>query len=278
MNILIGSWYPKMERSKFASYIFAGLEAGTVIGMLGSGWLCSSDFLGGWPSVFYIPGVLSIIWAAFWMICIKDHAEDHPWISEAELQYIKEGCPKTKNGLYSALPYLGGWIFSVAYGNIMDYFLNKGKISLVNVRKLSMAIGGYGPTLCLIAMCFVNCNTTFAIVDLFISCTINAAGYCGFVCSYTDLSPNFAGTLSGFSNTISGIAGFITPYIMGVLTEDNETLLAWGGVFLSSALVIVVTSSVYVFFVTTETQPWNDPKPEKEIKGWFCIFMLLILL
>ncbi|KAB7495011.1 Sialin [Armadillidium nasatum] len=24
MNILIGSWYPKMERSKFASYIFAG--------------------------------------------------------------------------------------------------------------------------------------------------------------------------------------------------------------------------------------------------------------
>ncbi|KAB7503789.1 putative transporter, partial [Armadillidium nasatum] len=75
------------------------LEAGTVIGMLGSGWLCSSDFLGGWPSVFYVSGVLSLIWVAFWMICIKDHAEDHPWISKAELQYIKEGCPKTKVGI-----------------------------------------------------------------------------------------------------------------------------------------------------------------------------------
>ncbi|RXG53131.1 putative transporter slc-17.2 [Armadillidium vulgare] len=99
MNILVGSWYPKMERSKFTSYIFAGLELGTVVGMLGSGWLCSTDFLGGWPSVFYVSGVLSLIWVVIWMICIKDHAEDHPWISKAELQYIKEGCPKTKVGI-----------------------------------------------------------------------------------------------------------------------------------------------------------------------------------
>lgn len=34
----------------------AGLQLGTIIGMPLTGYLCSSSFWGGWPSVFYIFG------------------------------------------------------------------------------------------------------------------------------------------------------------------------------------------------------------------------------
>ena len=39
-----------------------------------------------------------------------------------------------------------------------------------------------------------------------------------------ELSPNFTGTLRGFTNTFGNITGFVAPYFAGALTENNVSL------------------------------------------------------
>ena len=49
------------------------------------------DFLGGWPSVFYVCGGLGICWYVLWLWAFTSNPEDDPWVSAAELAYITRG-------------------------------------------------------------------------------------------------------------------------------------------------------------------------------------------
>ena len=37
----------------------------------------------------------------------------------------------------------------------------------------------------------------------------------------TDIAPNYAGTLMGLSMTFGQIAGFLSPIVMGAITDEN---------------------------------------------------------
>ncbi|XP_015174625.1 PREDICTED: sialin isoform X2 [Polistes dominula] len=87
-------WAPPLERSKLATLAFSGSFLGTVFAMPISG-IMAEHF--GWPSVFYVFGVVGIIWFIAWWIFVKDHPEDDPRISEAELQYIQSSIGVTTN-------------------------------------------------------------------------------------------------------------------------------------------------------------------------------------
>lgn len=71
----------------------------------------------------------------------------------------------------------------------------------------------------LIAMCFVECDKTLAIVVLCVAMGCNGAIYSGYMCSHQDLAPNLAGSLMGITNTVASIPGFVTPLVTGALTE-----------------------------------------------------------
>ncbi|XP_070568588.1 vesicular glutamate transporter 2.1-like isoform X2 [Ptychodera flava] len=80
-------WAPPMERSRLVTLSFSGSYAGAVIGMPLSGFL--TDFAG-WPSVFYVYGVLGILWSMSWFFFIYETPATHPTITEAERIYIEE--------------------------------------------------------------------------------------------------------------------------------------------------------------------------------------------
>nr|XP_042910672.1 sialin-like [Parasteatoda tepidariorum] len=61
INAAISIWSPINERSRVSAIIFSGLQIGLVIGMPISGLLCSTDFLGGWPSVYYVFELYTIV-------------------------------------------------------------------------------------------------------------------------------------------------------------------------------------------------------------------------
>lgn len=65
------------------------MQIGTVISLPVSGLLISVGFLGGWPSVFYVFGVLGIIWGIPWFLLTHDRPEKHPRISQVELNFIQ---------------------------------------------------------------------------------------------------------------------------------------------------------------------------------------------
>ncbi|XP_077994605.1 vesicular glutamate transporter 2-like [Glandiceps talaboti] len=85
-------WAPPMERSRLVTLSFSGSYAGAVVGLPLSGFL--TDFAG-WPSVFYVYGVLGIIWSIFWFFIIHEKPDNHPTITEEERIYIKESIGET---------------------------------------------------------------------------------------------------------------------------------------------------------------------------------------
>lgn len=89
MHAMLGHWLPKNERSMLSTIIYSGAQIGTVISMPISGILCDSDFLGGWPSVFYVFGFLGCVWFVFWCLLIYETPSSHPRISKIELLLIE---------------------------------------------------------------------------------------------------------------------------------------------------------------------------------------------
>lgn len=88
MHAMLARWIPPLERSKFAAYVYAGANFGTVVSLPISGWLCSLEYLGGWPLSFYIFGVLGIVWFIFWVLLIYDTPSSHPRICRQEQSFI----------------------------------------------------------------------------------------------------------------------------------------------------------------------------------------------
>ncbi|KAK9887994.1 hypothetical protein WA026_000283 [Henosepilachna vigintioctopunctata] len=88
MHAMLARWIPPLERSRFAAYVYAGANFGTIISLPLSGWLCSLDFMGGWPLCFYIFGILGLIWFLFWSYFIYDTPLTHPRIDKKEQEYI----------------------------------------------------------------------------------------------------------------------------------------------------------------------------------------------
>ncbi|GFY64506.1 putative inorganic phosphate cotransporter [Trichonephila inaurata madagascariensis] len=88
--IMISKWIPESERSFISSIMLAGYGAGASVAYLAAGALCSSDFLGGWPSVFYLSGLVGVIWCVLCYFLVYESPEDHPTISLNELEYLQK--------------------------------------------------------------------------------------------------------------------------------------------------------------------------------------------
>ncbi|KAF2882063.1 hypothetical protein ILUMI_24111 [Ignelater luminosus] len=88
MHAMLARWIPPLERSKFAAYVYAGANFGTVISLPISGWLCGLEFMGGWPLAFYLFGLIGIVWFVFWVFFIYDTPSSHPRICRQEQAFI----------------------------------------------------------------------------------------------------------------------------------------------------------------------------------------------
>ncbi|CAD5112545.1 DgyrCDS1756 [Dimorphilus gyrociliatus] len=79
-------WAPPLERTKLATFAFAGSYVGTVIAMPLSGVIADRI---GWPWIFYIFGLLAIGWFILWCVFVSESPAKHRSISTAELEYIQ---------------------------------------------------------------------------------------------------------------------------------------------------------------------------------------------
>ena len=63
-----------------------GCPFGTVLALSLSGFLAGSSW--GWPSIFYVFGILGLVWSVLWFLLIEDTPSSHPRISVSEKQAI----------------------------------------------------------------------------------------------------------------------------------------------------------------------------------------------
>lgn len=89
-------------------------------------------------------------------------------------------------------------------------------------RKICNTIGQWVPAVALIALGYVDKeNPEIAVVLLVIAVASNIAIYCGHNVNHMDLSPNFAGTLMGITNTAANICSILAPLAASVVVKDS---------------------------------------------------------
>ena len=84
---MIVRWSAPKYRSLIVSIIYAGMNSGLIVGMFLSGVLCAYGFAGGWPSAFYVCGVIACVWSAACFFLCYNSPCTHPQISTAERKY-----------------------------------------------------------------------------------------------------------------------------------------------------------------------------------------------
>lgn len=326
MHAMLAHWIPPLERNKFAAIVYAGSNIGTVISMPLAGWLCSLEFLGGWPSAFYIFGLLGIVWFTFWMYLVYDKPSLHPRISYKERDYIERSIrtmqPRNYNELLSetendviqttneeipwssiftslplwailitqcgqswafytqltelptymsnilhfdiqsnamlnAIPYFTSWIVGIVCSGLADWMLERRYISLLNSYKLWNSIASIIPSIGLLATAYVGCNWVWVTVMLAGVGSFGGAVYAGNQMNHIALSPRYAGTMYGLTNSAANICGFLAPYVIGIIINHHETLARWRIVFWLAAAVNIGGNFIYLIFASASEQSWS---------------------
>lgn len=318
MHGMWSHWAPPLERTKLVAFTYAGSQIGTIISYPLSGWLCAHGFAGGWPSVFYVFGILGVIWFFVWMFIIYDTPRDHPTISQEEMYYIesavgqeqdqlipkKEGfrtpwrsifssvpfwaiavahfCGNwgfytlltsmptyfkevlgvhiSENGFISAVPFICNFISIITFGLLADRLRRKNQLSTQFVRKLANTMGYLIAAASLIGTSFLRCHQTVLAVSL-LSLALVGSGISqsGYSVNHLDISARYAGVLMALTNTVGTLAGIISPYVVGSLTNNKPTRQQWQIVFYISAGFYVFGAIFFLLFASGQEQKWNRP-------------------
>lgn len=95
LSTLLAAWAPPLERSKLAALCFAGIQLGMVIASA-LGGIIIQFVPGGWPNVFYIFGLVGIIWYIFWCLLCYSDPSSNPFITEEEKDYLARTIGQTE--------------------------------------------------------------------------------------------------------------------------------------------------------------------------------------
>jgi ACS family sodium-dependent inorganic phosphate cotransporter-like MFS transporter 5 len=89
-----------------AGFANSGSWVGNIIGLPLAGYLCINGFNGGWPSIFYIFGIVCLIWSVLFFFICSDTPETHRFISDAEKNYILQELNKVSRKQQRSTPWL----------------------------------------------------------------------------------------------------------------------------------------------------------------------------
>ncbi|CAF1395431.1 unnamed protein product, partial [Didymodactylos carnosus] len=219
---LWGKWVPPLERSTIPPAAQTGTNFGIIITTSLVSLLSTSKFLGGWPSIFYVVGIFSCLWFIGWSCFAYNSPSVHPRISAKEKTYLLQySSPSSKNGILFAIPYFGIFLVTIVSGQIVRRIRAKNILTTTNVRKLQTIIGAVGSSIFLITIGFLGCDHIGAVI-----CSILAVVFLGFhnsgcLISHLDVASNYAGTLTGITNSLAAIPGFVAPAVVGAITNNN---------------------------------------------------------
>ncbi|XP_065360360.1 sialin-like [Calliphora vicina] len=169
-------------------------------------------------------------------------------------------------GILSGIPHILRMCFAYAFSLYADYLLRTNKMERTTLRKFATAICAIVMGLVVLALAYFGRNRIYAVVLISLATMFQGAGSSGPLSSMIDIAPNYAGIICGICSTIGCLPGFISAYLVGVLTLDNQTFEAWTNVFLICAVMLIGCGVLYVLFADSSVQKWNDYSQHNAIK------------
>ena len=82
-------WFPIKERALAQGIFNSGAAIGAIVSPLAVGLLFI--WFESWQAVFIVIGALGLLWLVPWLFVYKSGPADHPWLGEAEREYILTG-------------------------------------------------------------------------------------------------------------------------------------------------------------------------------------------
>ncbi|KAL3112017.1 hypothetical protein niasHT_011295 [Heterodera trifolii] len=182
------------------------------------------------------------------------------------------GMQMTSMGFASAIPYVAYFAVINLGGHLSDSLLQRQLLSTLNCRRLAMALALGGQAFFLLLISFCPCGYDKLVITLLtLSIGISGFQYSGFVINYLDIAPELAGLLLGLGNTLSCLAGFLGPILMGWLTPTGSKT-EWLTVFGITELILVLGALAFAVLASADVQPWakreqTDDDEEEVISG-----------
>ncbi|CAF1348080.1 unnamed protein product [Adineta ricciae] len=169
-----------------------------------------------------------------------------------------------QSGFTFALPYCAQFLTIIVIGQLVDRIRARKILSITVLRKAQSIIGTLGTCSFLIAIGYMGCDHIAAVI-----CCILAVGFLGFntcgpIIAHLDIASNYAGTLVGITNMLATIPGFVGPYVVGAITNDNQTIAAWRMIFNISAGIGAFGCIAFCILFNGEEQKWNRIDYEEE--------------
>ncbi|KAL7027872.1 hypothetical protein ACKWTF_005627 [Chironomus riparius] len=161
------------------------------------------------------------------------------------------------NGIISGLPFIGSYFSSVLFCYIADVLVRNDVLSLTNIRKIMTAASQIIPGLLILLVGYMGKEIVSVIIIWSIGIVLITAAYAGAMACIVDLSPNFAGPVLAFAQTIHMSASFLSPLVNGAILQNQKDLSQWKTCFLVSSIVAVLTYIVFQIFGTAKVQKWN---------------------
>lgn len=187
-------------------------------------------------------------------------------------------------------------IFSILFSTLADSMLRNNILSRTKLRKLATFVSNGLQGVMLFCLALSGCRPILAIVFMVLGMTVGGATSSGTLANSVDLSPNYASVIIGVVNTVSTPVGFISPIIVGILTNNNvsdtislrfifssdqtffhkiicwfcmschettfdmfqQTVEQWRLVFFIAFGVFFLSTCIYMLFASAKLQPWND--------------------
>ena len=87
---LFGRWVPERERGRAVSFISSGVPVGSLIGLMGSGWLVQRY---GWAMPFYIFGTVGLLWLGLWFQHVHNDPGTDPRLGAVERALLEMARP-----------------------------------------------------------------------------------------------------------------------------------------------------------------------------------------
>ncbi|XP_054160049.1 uncharacterized protein LOC128958258 [Oppia nitens] len=119
MFSLFAKWFPTTEKNfAIMGTTFAG-NIGGVLTMPMAGYLIKTDFLRGWPSVFYMTSLVHVIWFIIWCILVTNSPDENSRITDSELKYIVANNPSSRSARNMTIPWRSILASKVVWASII---------------------------------------------------------------------------------------------------------------------------------------------------------------
>ncbi|XP_053609379.1 putative inorganic phosphate cotransporter [Plodia interpunctella] len=166
------------------------------------------------------------------------------------------------SGLFSSLPYVVSFFAAIFYGIASDFLTNRSIISVINARRFFNSLAQIGTAISLMALSYTK-NVTLAIGLQVIVQATHVATHVGWMVNYIDLTANYSGALLAVGNTMMNMFSLILPVMVSNIVIDVANQSQWRVMFYLIAGFVLITNAIFVLFISTERQPWDDEDYQK---------------